>query len=80
MLNGCLGNLISMGVDNSTTPQPHSLLFLQGFKNNIYNHVLYFSAYPHMDITGKSPTVWDKINNNMINNAMPASDMDANYW
>ena len=80
MLNGCLSNQISMGVDNSTTPQPHSLLFLQGFKNNIYNHVLYFSAYPHMDITGKSPTVWEKISNNMINNAMPASDMDANYW
>lgn len=79
MINSCLGNNVTVGVNHSTTPTPHSILFMQGYKNGVSGNYLVFSAYPHMDITGKVPTIWDKIGDN-LGNDMSSTGMDGLYW
>lgn len=79
MNNSCLGQNVVVGVNHSTTPTPHSILFMQGYKNSIGSNFIVFSAYPHMDITGKVPTIWEKIGGN-LGNDMSATGMDGLYW
>ena len=79
MNNSCLGGSVTVGVNHSTTPAPHSILFMQGYKNSIGANYLVFSAYPHMDITGRVPTIWDKIGDN-LGNDMTSTGMDSLYW
>lgn len=79
MLGSCLGIQLSVSVHHSTTPQPHSIISLDGYKGGSFRDYLIFSAYPSMDITGKSPTVWDKIGNNM-GTPMDSTGMDGLYW
>lgn len=79
MVDSCLGNNVIVGCNHSTTPTPHTILFMQGYKNSIGANFLVFSAYPHMDITGKTPTIWDKIGDN-LGNDMSSTGMDGLYW
>lgn len=79
MIDSCLGTSVKVGVNHSTTPTPHSILFMQGYKNSINSNYIIFSAYPCMDITGKIPTLWEKIGSN-LGNDMSSTGMDGLYW
>lgn len=79
MNNSCLGTNVTVGCNHSTTPTPHTILFMQGYKNSIGANFLVFSSYPHMDITGKTPTIWDKIGDN-LGNDMSSTGMSGLYW
>lgn len=79
MVDSCLGNMVSVGINHSTTPAPHSVIFLQNYKNGSTTNYLVFENYPIMNLTGKVSNIWDNIANSM-GSPMDKTGMDGLYW